>query len=1115
MKYFLKVLLVVTALFIIPILCHSADTKTPTTKEFARMVSDSADALSKFNTTGLEQTGAGWLVGVTRYGMEQAGMTVWNSELQVLGFGETATFSDYSTILKYEWLPKAGSEDGFLLVTSTCSSEAEDKPSGTVMFKIPVTKKGYEYKVSKPERVVVTSNIGDNPVVSSTVHYTAYGKAMKVPGTMNPPDSTDWLCEECDKLEELLAKYKGKMGELKQERKTAPEKSDMTAYGKDAYDQAIYMLGQDIKNTEARLKECKEACATKRTTAVASDLSLNAREKYWSKWYGGPISYDIYYCDHGECLTAVVGDVNGADLLNDLEMFDFASPGTVAKEIEKDMAAVKATEKEPLKLVKPEDSVIQYLSDPFLNPKSAPYNMLSARIQDIAIMLEGGALAVEIGYKIGQRHKGISLEGFPPWIGAYNEAEFLFSGLDLGFGKLSIDVGSAAAGAAKGAGASDAEARRLGARAEAWTGGTPAATGKVLSGNALKPDSSAGNPDVKFADSDFTPSLMEDKPPSEYRGMRSSGGDGLCVAVEGTSELVLGISLDDPPSSSSKIRFSLADSKSEQGVDEDIFGDLMKRRRAQQFTSGSLWENHFAPDCETQKWAGGKCTDPRTEDDELWESLNSVLFEKNLNRDVQTRVVPNDPLFAEQKNADTTDASDVAKKGVGFLFGALTKGTISVGGDDDDEVTWQWYMPVIGMKPIGKGSAWDVFDGTRPNVTVAVIDSGLDLKHPDRPKYLWKNPREIPNNGKDDDGNGYVDDIHGWNFLNESPDVQDDYGHGTFVAGIIAAATNNGKGIAGINPGARIMTLKVTGRDSFAKSLNIYRGLRYAVDNGAKVINISLGKNDISHLEQIGINYAWNMGCLVVVAAGNQAGLVSEYGPPGVPRALSVGALDADNEKRGTSNLGRTVVISAPGEGIYSLTSSTGKRDGRIIPMGASEYHTLDGTSFSAPMVAAVASLKWAMDPKLTNRQIANLLMATAKDIGNKGWDVRTGAGLLDAYGVMKGDGNKALGVRITDLIIGRKKGKRKAQWVDLYGVVSGPVKSYTVSVADGRNPSQNSYNQVWGPVPAQVDNNLLCRIPGKLLGSRKWTFRIEAKGMDGNTRTITMGFDKDGKVLK
>lgn len=692
-----------------------------------------------------------------------------------------------------------------------------------------------------------------------------------------------------------------------------------------------------------------------------------------------------------------------------------------------------------------------------------------------------------------------------------------------GDGLMGIDFGIAVAEAVRAAGGGETEALRMGAFAIGWAGGTKEEAHLLASGDYEEPDlrgvllmphlpyifmAYRNMQKVAFKDSGFSTSLLEERQPGEFIGLQLKLDYGFGTSFS-EAKVDPKIVYDKPSlsgfsgASLGQHRFVGLDGLNFTPGEAARIDDMFERRRAQSFMSGSLWDNTFLGE-EVRDFSGLEKIDDSFK---VTPHLSAVFGEQNLNRDVQTTVVPNDPLFAP-KNEDKS-AGSMLKQGLSF-----TMGLFGVGGGTttETEATWQWYMPVIGMKPVGQGSAWDIYDGVRANTVVAVIDSGLDLKHPDRPRHLWTNEDEIPGNKVDDDNNGYVDDVSGWNFLNETPDIQDDYGHGSFVTGIIAAATDNGRGMAGINPGARIMTLKVTGRDGLAKSLNIYRAIRYAVDNGARVINISLGRNKVSRLEQVGINYAWNMGCLVVVAAGNQAGMISEYGPPGVPRALCVAATDFDNKRRGTSNLGRTVVIAAPGEGIYSLSSSTGKRDGRIMPMGDSEYHTLDGTSFSAPMMAGVASLKWALQPELTNRQMANLLMATARDLNEAGWDVRTGAGMLDARAVMEGDAKQALGVRITDLIIGRSR--RTIDWMDLYGVVSGPVKGFTVAVASERNPDDQDYQVVYSSEGIPVDNGLLCRIPGDMIGKHRWTFRLTVRGQDGSVKVVDMGFDKDGKVL-
>jgi len=380
---------------------------------------------------------------------------------------------------------------------------------------------------------------------------------------------------------------------------------------------------------------------------------------------------------------------------------------------------------------------------------------------------------------------------------------------------------------------------------------------------------------------------------------------------------------------------------------------------------------------------------------------------------------------------------------------------------------------------------------------VAVIDSGLDLTHADGPRYVWTNPDEIATNGIDDDQNGYVDDINGWNFVSETNDITDDHGHGTFVAGIIAAKTNNGEGIAGINPGARIMPLKVLNGTGKSRILAVYRAIRYAVDNGARVLNLSLGGRGITKLEQVGINYAYAMGCIVVVAAGNEDGDVAEHGPPGARRAFSVAAINMDDKPRGSSNYGLNVAVAAPGHSIYSLTAKKGVRDGIFMPIIPGQYFRASGTSFSAPFVAGTASLIWSRFPDLSNRMIEDMILQSTKDIHKPGWDPQTGYGLLDGYEALKQDPGALLAPRITEVYI--NKVKRSISSVDVYGVIRGNLDHYVVRVGRGKKPGK--WETVHGPVTTPVDHRLISRINGIYFSKGdQWSIRVDA--VDRNKRT-------------
>jgi len=350
-----------------------------------------------------------------------------------------------------------------------------------------------------------------------------------------------------------------------------------------------------------------------------------------------------------------------------------------------------------------------------------------------------------------------------------------------------------------------------------------------------------------------------------------------------------------------------------------------------------------------------------------------------------------------------------------------------------------------------------------------------------------------------------VDDIHGWNFVGENNNITDDFGHGTFVTGIIAAKTNNGEGIAGINPGAQIMTLKASNKENVARSLAIYRAIRYAVDNGARVINISLGGKGISRLEQIGVNYAYAQDCLVVISSGNQGGDVAEYGPPGLRRAFSVAAINVDGKRRGIANHGANVAMTASGEHIYSLTA----KDGQITPILGTTYHTLTGTSFSAPMVAGTASLIWAKNPDLTNRQVEDLLLDSAEDLDRKGWDRYNGAGLLNAGKALGGGETDRLIVRFAEVFANKEK--KKIASLDVYGIVRGNLDSYVVELGKGKKPDE--WKQVFGPSGESAEYNHICRIENELLQKgQEWTVRITAKSKSGKTKTASLYVKKKKK---
>lgn len=305
-------------------------------------------------------------------------------------------------------------------------------------------------------------------------------------------------------------------------------------------------------------------------------------------------------------------------------------------------------------------------------------------------------------------------------------------------------------------------------------------------------------------------------------------------------------------------------------------------------------------------------------------------------------------------------------------------------------------------------AAWGISKGY--GVTVAVVDTGTDLKHQDINDNLWVNSGEIPGNGIDDDGNGYVDDIYGWNFANNNNDVTDDNGHGTHVAGIISAEADNGIGIAGIAPGSNIMTLKALNANGGGSFGAIANSVRYAADMGAKVINLSLGaafNYSLSVIQQYfsgyynayikpfrdAIQYAISKGSVVVAAAGNSNINVAYTVPAGFEEIITVGATAPGDQRAYFSNWGSGLDIAAPGWDILSLRAANTNMGYAV----GGEYTRAWGTSMASPIVAGVAALMMSQDLTQNADDIHRRLMFSAKDIGSTGFDTSFGYGLVNA----------------------------------------------------------------------------------------------------------------------
>lgn len=314
------------------------------------------------------------------------------------------------------------------------------------------------------------------------------------------------------------------------------------------------------------------------------------------------------------------------------------------------------------------------------------------------------------------------------------------------------------------------------------------------------------------------------------------------------------------------------------------------------------------------------------------------------------------------------------------------------------------------LQIINAAEAWDITTGGE-EIIIAIIDTGVDWDHPDLAENIWTNPREIADNSIDDDGNGYVDDIIGWDFGGDSGNADNDPNedgpdHGTHVAGLASAVTDNAIGIASIGFNSSLMCIK-TSRDDLRSDAGTaliaygYEGIKYAADNGADIINCSWGGYSYSNFAQSIIDEAVSKGALIVAAAGNDNSSDLFY-PASYQGVLSVTATNFDDQKATWANYGTMVDVSAPGLDIYSTWYND-------------SYAGKSGTSMASPIAAGLAAITKSRFPDFTPLQIAEQIRVNSNpiDINNIGFENEIGFGRIDALSVLSNINSKS--VRISN----------------------------------------------------------------------------------------------------
>jgi subtilisin family serine protease len=411
----------------------------------------------------------------------------------------------------------------------------------------------------------------------------------------------------------------------------------------------------------------------------------------------------------------------------------------------------------------------------------------------------------------------------------------------------------------------------------------------------------------------------------------------------------------------------------------------------------------------------------------------------------------------------------------------------------------QPFADLWGVRQVAAPAAWDTTRGT--GVVVAVVDTGVDYGHPDLAANVWTNAGEVPGNGLDDDGNGYVDDVHGWNFVSGDADPMDDHFHGTHVAGTIAATGNNAVGVVGVAFESRIMAVKGLDRSGAGMTSDLVVAIVYAVDNGADVINASWGGFGRSQALDDAVAYAHDADVVFVAAAGNSAADAAGFTPANSPGAVTVAASDHLDAPASFSNFGVKLDVAAPGGGdgppppdnhlpvysVLSLLSSHANRDAFDGQLSVGhDYLRLAGTSMATPHVAGVAALVRAIHPEFTVEDVRQVLRTTADDVGPPGPDVAAGYGRVNAARAVAAPA--PLEARIADPTLDEVL--EGLDTVDVIGSAGGPgFEWYSLEYGEGDDPT--TWLPIVGPVTTPITNGPLATWDLSVLANAHYVVRL------------------------
>ncbi len=445
---------------------------------------------------------------------------------------------------------------------------------------------------------------------------------------------------------------------------------------------------------------------------------------------------------------------------------------------------------------------------------------------------------------------------------------------------------------------------------------------------------------------------------------------------------------------------------------------------------------------------------------------------------------------------------------------------------DDPYYLRQWYLAKIQAD-----AAWETVREA-PDITIAVIDAGVDINNPDLKSNIWTNSKEIPGNGLDDDKNGFIDDIHGWDFVAGVPDPSPKFdegwteasiSHGTMVAGIIGAVGNNSQGVTGVAWRTNIMPLRVLNDKGEGRVSSVVRAIDYAIRNEADIINLSFVTYNYNESLAAAIKRAYQAGIIVVAAAGNDqsAGDGRDTGKAPIYPAcmdgsawenmvVGVAATDALDQKTSFSSYGSSCIdITAPGISFFN-TITTGGSPGALSPNYDGYW---SGTSMAAPVVSGVMALVAQANPNLSHTEIIGLVLGSADTITslNPNYRGQLGHGRVNAKAAVD-EARRLMFDHVNRVVLAPASGSEKVLMSDFDGASSTPLEITSktgLSVAagdlngDGKNKlvvANGAGSEPWVKIYNQE---------GKLLKE----FLAYNQRFTGGVRLAVGDYDGDGKA--